>query len=1463
MKIIKKGKGRIATLVALIAAAICAVLAVFACVFGGFGASVQTADAYTSSNKSGFTQVFNNIDIYNSSTRKFKRDGLTDFIKQLSGATDKDGFEKFYMEKEDKRFTQMRSSDIKAANPSNKDLLVNVGGFEWTPVFMKKMDSGDIFVTLWLADTYGCVYYGMASGVTSNNNIQYTGSNLRKYCGGAVEGYNGTSPFITFRDSLDEYMIATGYAGTSISIVNVHSPDQALTTTNVGATGDKIWEVGVDCIDLIAGGPPQPYGNVWNCSSEQKSATQGYWMDSVMNYPSNELYMAYANTAGAVEYNTYKGKDTFPGLEYLSFGVRPAFHLNLTKALNNMEDSGAVTPSATPKVTYTGNLYTSSKLPEITVENAYTSGAIAWTDTKLTEGTNEYNWKFTPANPDYQAVTGTYTLTVLPVKFESIEYDFDPGTTVIYTDTPLSAIKDCLTVTARNNDGSYYGGGDGLLASGDYELYGTLSAGTNALMLIYGGKTFDIRITGVINADTVSCEGLEISVLPEVLTYKSYEKFNVTGMKVNAVYSNGSKVEVTDYEIEYPDYDGNTSDCFHYGDALITVKYGADGAEYTATVEVTVTKAASEVTPDVTVSGTLYTSSSLPLIATSAGDTAGVIEWDKIEDGDGNRKLPPLVAGNNGYGWTFKPADTNLEEVTGVYYLTVEEVKLSKIEVTYDPEVLTDPETDEPVLDVGGEPVIKKIYTSFDINGLKTVTVKGYNNDGSLYKQFDDNGVIPAGEYALSGVLVAGDSVITVTFGGKVATFTVEGVIETEIEGIKASYPSTANSTGVMTVYASYSEEKLKENLTVTVLYNDGAERELSRSDYYDLENHLSEDDPYIKVIYGDKEYVYENIHNLGSARFDRIEVEFRPENNLIYETIDPDKINLLKKFFTVKKIMTDGEVIILSDAEYRLTGTLAAADESNELTVSYTPAGSSNSVTVTVEIPEVEADRLLSIELAEYNRPEGGLTTGTPLTALLDKENGVSAFKIRAVYATAVKTVSRLETLTLTGELQAGKNCYLVITYSDGVYEASLRVNVGEVTLVKKKPVVSPKINMAGAVLVDGEKLPAISLSSGDTAGTIFWEKIDDGEGNKVDVKLKAGSYDYKWKFVPDERVADIYEGAEGVYPITASARRVVSLEIELRTGATVYPTTSASDLKDRFIVNAVYNYTDGDGTIHKEKGVDPAAYEIYFNLVANEDCTVNFRYTDKNGNFALGEKKIRVEQPGSTVSVETRWDEETMKTVFNGKAQKPTAYFTITQDGQEVKIVLEVAVYKVVGGVETAASAIDRGVYRVKAVAPASGKYALVGQTIRDFEITAQKITRPTALSTGYVYTGAEQEFLFNGFNPDIMSVAGNRQTEAGKHEVTVTLTDKNYEFEGVTGETLSFVFNIAPESASVTPAPTPTVTVEGNGISTGLAVAIGVAALLVFIIALVAIIVALKNRPSSDSDGFYDDVSSDNLK
>ncbi|MBD5583533.1 MAG: hypothetical protein HDQ88_00385, partial [Clostridia bacterium] len=1418
--ILNRLKLRLLVVFLLIGAVICAVFGIN---------TAKPARASTSSNVSQFTQVNGGNEMFNDYYNIFSVTALDDLVKKIYGNP-------AYM-----------GQTKKASEFTTKNLMVKIGGLSWTPVYASTVD-GDAYVTFWLADCMGTSTYG---------NQDYISSDIRKHLTGlGTSTVSQSSTWYGFINKFSPY-IKSGTLGSYRDESNGKSDYLWLPTVdfigNVGVNYDKNTGALKGAFDF--GDGVGKFGTSVIQQTCTANGYNGYWLQvrnrqtsgdfptgSTSNVTKNWIYGMSPNGTTPLSTDSANITSGAMNLRSRSYGVRPCFSLNITKAYSGLKQDSVVHP----QVTISGSvLYTSSKMPTITTTSGDTAGTIAWVDTTLEAGVSKYQWKFTPTSSSYTTVTGWYTLTALAVQFDTIKYEFDPGTNNVYTTTPLDTIKDYLTVTAVNNDKST----GGTISKSDYQLYGELVAGTNTLKLVYGGKAFDVRITGVQSSGVITYDSLEISSQPNVLTYKAYEKFNQTGMKVKAVYSNGTKKEVTDYVIEYPDYDGNPSNCFHYGDTQATVKYTVDGVTQSTTVAVTVERASSKITPQVTVTGTLYTSSNLPAIAKSTGDTAGVIEWDKVDDGNGNKVFPSLTAGTNGYTWTFKPTDPNMAEVTGTYYLTAEQVKLDRIVVTYDPEVEIDPATGNPVLDpVTGNPVLAKIYTSYDIEDITEVTVIGYNNDGSLYTQFDPDGEIPAGEYSLSGKLTAGNSTITVTYGGKVATFTVEGVIKSEIASIKASYPATANSTGVMTVYASYKAEQLKENLTVTVIYNDGTEKALTSSDYYEVENHLSDTNPYIKVIYGDKEFTYRNIHNLGTARFDRITVEFKPENNLIYETIDPDKINELKKFITVKRVMTDGEEIELEDGEYRLTGTLSASNPNNELTITYTPAGSANSVTTNVAIPDVEADKLLRIELIEYTRPTDGLTTGTPLTALLDKAAGTSAFKLRAVYATTSKTISNINALTLTGELKAGTDCYLVVTYSDGTYEASLRVNVGEVTLVKKKPVVSPKIDMTGAVLVDGEKLPQISLSTGDTPGTIVWEKVDDGNGNQVDATLKTGSFTYKWKFVPAQSVENDYEGAEGVYPITAVAKKVVSLEIELRTGATVYPTTSASDLKDRFIVTAVYNYTDGNGNIYKERGIDPADYEIYFNLVANLDCTVNFRYTDANGNFVLGEKQIRVEQPGDTIRVDTRWDDETLSFVFNGKAQKPTAYFTVTQDNQEVKILLEVAVYKVENGVEVPVSAIDKGVYRVKAVTPASGKYTLIGQTIRDFEITAKKITRPTAMSSSYVYTGNEQEFLFNGFDANIMTVTGNKQTEAGKHEVTVSLTDGNYEFEGVTGANLTFVFDILPDTTSSSePAPVvpPNVTVEGNGISTGLAIAIGVAVLLVLIIAVTAIIIALKNK------------------
>ena len=111
--------------------------------------------------------------------------------------------------------------------------------------------------------------------------------------------------------------------------------------------------------------------------------------------------------------------------------------------------------------------------------------------------------------------------------------------------------------------------------------------------------------------------------------------------------------------------------------------------------------------------------------------------------------------------------------------------------------------------------------------------------------------------------------------------------------------------------------------------------------------------------------------------------------------------------------------------------------------------------------------------------------------------------------------------------------------------------------------------------------------------------------------------------------------------------------------------------------------------------------------------------------------------------------------------------------------------------------------------------------------------------------------------GFDGSLMTIAGAKQTEAGNNTVTVELKDAtNYEWADGTTQKLSFAFNIGAM-------PSGEVAQGGGTVSTGLTVAILVGLAVCLLIALIALIVAMKKSKATDSDGFYDDVTEDDLK
>ena len=71
--------------------------------------------------------------------------------------------------------------------------------------------------------------------------------------------------------------------------------------------------------------------------------------------------------------------------------------------------------------------------------------------------------------------------------------------------------------------------------------------------------------------------GLEIISKPSKLTYRIDEEVDLTGLRVNAVHSNGVKVEITDYEVEVPD--------LAIGTNTVTVSYAGFNTSFDIEVE--------------------------------------------------------------------------------------------------------------------------------------------------------------------------------------------------------------------------------------------------------------------------------------------------------------------------------------------------------------------------------------------------------------------------------------------------------------------------------------------------------------------------------------------------------------------------------------------------------------------------------------------------------------------------------------------------------------------------------------------------------------------------------------------------------------------------------------------------------------------------------------------------------------
>ena len=213
----------------------------------------------------------------------------------------------------------------------------------------------------------------------------------------------------------------------------------------------------------------------------------------------------------------------------------------------------------------------------------YNSGA---TKTITTGWVSEYDFSTVGTSSikvTYGGKECTYNVTVIAKTLTHITIESTPNR-LEYLEGDAVLETDGLAIRA------YYDNDTNEVITGNYVVTGYDSApGTKTITVTYGGKTATFTVE-VIAKSVVS---IEITKLPNNLTYLEDDAFDPTGLVVTAYYNNNTSGEVTDYTIS-----GYTSTV---GTKTITVSYEGKTAKFIVVVNVRVPSTVTS--PNLTISG--------------------------------------------------------------------------------------------------------------------------------------------------------------------------------------------------------------------------------------------------------------------------------------------------------------------------------------------------------------------------------------------------------------------------------------------------------------------------------------------------------------------------------------------------------------------------------------------------------------------------------------------------------------------------------------------------------------------------------------------------------------------------------------------------------------------------------------------------------------------------------------------
>ncbi len=315
-------------------------------------------------------------------------------------------------------------------------------------------------------------------------------------------------------------------------------------------------------------------------------------------------------------------------------------------------------------------------------------------------------------------------------------------TGTIYPTTPLTDLPKLGTLKVKINydDGTVL---ENVETRPDMKIFGTLAdSGKCDIWVSYDGKggTFEVNVTAI------ALTGITVKTAPTKKSYTAFDRFDTSGMEIEATYNNGSKKTVYGYNFAYEGGNGS----FRTGETKVVVSYTEGSVTKTVDVTgITVSKAPLTVTVN---NQFLDCGESIP----SSGYGVAGINVSGLKNGE---NLTTLL------GSLLKYKSTDYDPATsanGTYVLTLDPITLDEYTVTVVDGKLN---VGVKILDVtltvtngvyGGTNITASATAadgSTAVSGITfTYTYSGTAYDGSVYT---DSTTVPtkAGEYTATATI--------------------------------------------------------------------------------------------------------------------------------------------------------------------------------------------------------------------------------------------------------------------------------------------------------------------------------------------------------------------------------------------------------------------------------------------------------------------------------------------------------------------------------------------------------------------------------------------------------------------------------------------------------------------------------------------------------------------------------------